>query len=82
MKIVPLALIPALSDVANFNTKYFILSKVYTDEDGINSYTMVCPPAWEIIHSLKLVDYLLVPTDSCGITISIPVKNLFKFITS
>ena len=26
------------------STKCFILSKVYTDEGGIKSYTMVCPP--------------------------------------
>ena len=43
--------------------KYFILSKVYTDEGGKISYTMVCPPVGEIIHLLKLVDYLLVQAD-------------------
>ena len=28
-----------------------------------NSYTMGCPPAWEITHLLKLIDYLLVQAD-------------------
>ena len=37
---------------------YFILSKVYSDEGGLQSYAMGCPPVREIIHSLKLVDYL------------------------
>ena len=35
-----------------------------------NSYTMVCPPVQEILHSLKLVDYLLVKVDKPGITIT------------
>ena len=35
----------------------FIPSKLCTDKKGKqNSYTMVCPPVREIIHSLKLVD--------------------------
>ena len=42
---------------------YFILSKVYIDEGGMKSYSMVCPPIREIIHLLKLVDYLLVKAD-------------------
>ena len=28
-------IIPPLLDITNLSTKYFILSKVYTDEDGI-----------------------------------------------
>ena len=29
----------------------------------LNSYTMVCLPVWELIHSLKLVDYVLLRGD-------------------
>ena len=29
--------IPPLPEIANFSTKYFILSKVYSDEGGIKS---------------------------------------------
>ena len=29
------SLIPSLPEIVNFSTKYFILSKVYTDEGGI-----------------------------------------------
>ena len=43
--------------------KYFALSKAYTDMDGKNSSTIVCPPVRDIIHSLKLVDNLLVQAD-------------------
>ena len=47
----------------NFRTKYFILSKFYTDEGGIKCFTTVCLPDREIIHSLKLVDNLLGQAD-------------------
>ena len=40
----------------------FVQSKVHTDEDDNSSMT-VCPPVWVIIHSLMLVDYLLVQVD-------------------
>ena len=40
------------------------MCKIYTDVGGINSYTMVFPPVREIIHSLKLVDYLHVQADN------------------
>ena len=30
-----MAIIPPLLEIANFSTKYFILSKVYTDKGGI-----------------------------------------------
>ena len=33
--LVCLQIMPPLSEIANFRTKYFILSKVYTDEGGI-----------------------------------------------
>ena len=49
-----------LSDIANFNTKYFIPIKVYTDGEGIKSYIMVWLTVREIIKSTELVDYLLV----------------------
>ena len=52
-----------LGGVANFSMTYFVLSTVYTDEGSINSYIMVCPPVREIIHSLKLADYLLLQAD-------------------
>ena len=48
---------------ANFSTKYFILSNGYTIEDGINSYTMFFSTVQEIVHELKLVDYLLAQED-------------------
>ena len=44
-----------LPEVGYFSMKYFILSKVYTDEGGVNSYTKVCPPVREIIASLTLL---------------------------
>ena len=58
-------LISPLTEIANFITKYFNLSKVYmcTDEGATNRNTMVCSPIQEIIHELKLVDYLLVQAD-------------------
>ena len=44
--------------------KYLALKFVISDKGGIqNSYTLVCPPVQEIIHSLKLMDYLLVQAD-------------------
>ena len=40
------------------------MCKVYTDVGGINSYTMFVHLYVEIIHSLKLVDYLHVQADN------------------
>ena len=51
--------LPHLPEIANFSTKYFQLGKVYTAEGGIIVIPF-CPPVREIIHSLKLADYLLV----------------------
>ena len=60
-------MIPHLSEIVNFRKKYFTLIKVYTDEGGINSPTMVCPSVQELIYLLiKLVDYLLVQGTSHG----------------
>ena len=44
--------IPPLLDITNFSEKFFVLSKNYTDEGGINSYTTVCPSVRKIIHEL------------------------------
>ena len=55
---------PCLPEIAKFSTQYFILSKVYTDGGGINSYTMVYQPVREKNHSLKLMYYLLVQADT------------------
>ena len=54
-----------LPEVGYFSMKYFILSKVYTDEGGVNSYTKGCPPVREIIASLNL----LVQAENRGMTI-------------
>ena len=43
--------------MAILGIKYFILSKVYTDEGGIKSYTTICSRLREIIHSLKLITW-------------------------
>ena len=59
----PYIFIHPLPDFAIFSMEYFILSKVCTAEGGINSYTKVCQPVLDIIHSLKLVDYLLLQAD-------------------
>ena len=56
--------ITPLPEMANFNTQYFILSKVYTNEVMIvvkNSYTMVCLPVCEIINSLKVNGFSCIP---------------------
>lgn len=50
----------SLQDVTIFSTNYFILSKAYTDEGGVNP--TVRSSVREIIHELKLVD-ILVQTD-------------------
>ena len=42
---------------------YLVLCKIYTDNSGINSYTMACSPVWEIIYNLKPVNYLLLQVD-------------------
>ena len=48
--------------LTNFRTKYRVMCKVSTDLGGIKYH--VCPPVREIIHSLKLVDYLHVQADN------------------
>ena len=56
--------LPSLQENAKFSTNCFVMCKAYTNEGGIKkTYTMVCPPVREIIHSLKLVDYLLIQAD-------------------
>ena len=55
--------VPPLPEIAIFSTKYVILNEAYTDEGRIKSYTMICPPVREIIHSLKLADYLIDQAD-------------------
>ena len=48
----------------------------------LNSYTMTCPSEREIIHSLKLTDYLLAQADNHGITITyMYLNNNRKYIT-
>ena len=37
--------------------------KVYTDVVGMKKYCHDCPAVREIIHSLKLADYLLIQAD-------------------
>ena len=44
--------------IANVSTKYLMVSKVNTEGGGIKQLYYVCPSVMEIIHSLKLVDYL------------------------
>ena len=47
----------------NLSTNYLVKCKVYTDVGGIKQLYHFCPPVREIIHSLKLVDYLHVQAD-------------------
>ena len=54
---------PCLPENANFTTIYFILRMVYTYKGGKNSHNMVCLHLREIIHELKLVDYLHIQAD-------------------
>ena len=49
--------------LTNFGIKYIIRYKVYTDVGGIKYYTIVLPPVREIMHLLKLADYLHVQAD-------------------
>ena len=44
--------------IANFSMKYLMVCMVYTDGSGIKQLCYVCPSVREIVHSLKLVDYL------------------------
>ena len=50
--------------LTNFNTKYLVMCKVYTDVGGIEQLYHDCPHVRNIIHSLKLVDYLHVQADN------------------
>ena len=55
---------PPLPNIANFSSKYFILSKVYYTYDGdLKELYHGLSPVREIIHQLKLVDYLLEQAD-------------------
>ena len=48
----------------NFSMKYLVMRKVHTDVDGIKkSYAAVVYLYVDIIHSLKLVDYVHVQAD-------------------
>ena len=47
----------------NLSTKYLVVCMVYTDVSGIKLLYHGYPPVREIIHSLKLVDYLHVQAD-------------------
>ena len=40
------------------------MCKIYTDVGGIKQLYHVCPPVREIIHELRLVDYLHVQADN------------------
>ena len=52
-------------EIAKSGTKYPLLSKVSTLIKVVqNSYIMNYPAVWEIVRSLKLVDYLLIHMDS------------------
>ena len=44
----------------------------------LNSYTMLCPPVREIIHSLKLADYLVVQTDKAWYTYYVNEKAVSR----
>ena len=63
------SIIPLLSEITNFSMKYFVLSKFYTDD------TTFCPLVWEIIHLLKLVDYLLVQADKLWYNCYVKLTN-------
>ena len=52
--------IPPMSEIANFNWKYFILSKVYIDECGIKQLHHGLSAYTRDSSSLKLVDCHLV----------------------
>ena len=45
------------------------MCEVFTDVGGKEKLYQVCPPVCNIIHSLKLVDYLHVQAKTHGITI-------------
>ena len=45
------------------------MCKVYTDVGGISLLYHGCPPVYQIIHSLQLVDFLDVQADNHDITI-------------
>ena len=49
---------------------YLVMCKVYTDVGGIKELNHSCSPVWEIIHSLKLVDYPHIQVTNTGITIT------------
>ena len=44
--------------------KHFVMCKGYTDAGSIKQLHHVSPPVREIIHSLKLVEYLYVQADN------------------
>ena len=49
--------------LTDFNTNYLVMCKIYTDVGGISYLNHVCQPVREIIHLLKLVDYLHITED-------------------
>ena len=54
--------IAPLSDIPMFYIKYLTMHKVYIHAGAIRQLLYGCAYVREIIHSLKLVDYLLVHT--------------------
>ena len=48
---------------ARFHENVFIIIDIKSIRLVLNSYTIVCSPVREIIHSLKPVDYLYAQTD-------------------
>ena len=44
--------------IAKFSMKYLMVCRVYTERGGITQLYYVYPSVRQIIHSLKLVDYL------------------------
>ena len=56
--------------LTNVSTKYLVICKVYTDVDGIKELYHDCQSVRNIIHYLKLVDYLHVQAATHGITIT------------
>ena len=55
--------IPHLLEIANFRSKYFKLSKIYTDLGGIKYYNMVCPPVRDITTRYIARGFLIVQAD-------------------
>ena len=56
--------------LTNFSTKHLVIGKVYTNVGGIKELYHDCQSVRNIIHYLKLVDYLHVQAATHGITIT------------